>query len=137
MTTAASGFWISEPGPVAKSIGTSPRAATSAVISTGRGDEAADVASAHVALDDDPPLCVLAADLRRAFLERHVGELAERQARAARSVDQDALDRLDVIALPFGKPRDDAEGLLPLEDARGLLAADRGLDDVVHVRDVD
>ena len=36
MTTTASGFWISEPGPLAVSIGTSPIAAMLAVISTGR-----------------------------------------------------------------------------------------------------
>ena len=36
MTTMASGFWISEPGPLAKSSGTRPKAAMLAVISTGR-----------------------------------------------------------------------------------------------------
>ena len=36
MTTIASGFWISEPGPLANSSGTRPKAAMLAVISTGR-----------------------------------------------------------------------------------------------------
>jgi hypothetical protein len=36
MTTMASGRWISEPGPVANSSGTRPKAAMLAVISTGR-----------------------------------------------------------------------------------------------------
>ena len=36
MTTIASGRWISEPGPSAKSSGTSPNAAMLAVIITGR-----------------------------------------------------------------------------------------------------
>ena len=36
MTTMASGFWISEPGPVANKSGTRPKAAMLAVISTGR-----------------------------------------------------------------------------------------------------
>ena len=36
MTTIASGFWISEPGPVANSSGTRPSAAMLAVINTGR-----------------------------------------------------------------------------------------------------
>lgn len=36
ITTIAKGFWISEPGPVANSSGTSPNAAMLAVIITGR-----------------------------------------------------------------------------------------------------
>ena len=36
MTTVASGRWTSAPAPTLKAIGTKPRLATSAVISTGR-----------------------------------------------------------------------------------------------------
>ena len=36
MTTEASGFWTSAPRPCASAIGTKPRAATAAVMSTGR-----------------------------------------------------------------------------------------------------
>ncbi len=45
-TTAASGFWISEPGPVAKRMGTSPMTVSMAVIMTGRNLLSAPVTAA-------------------------------------------------------------------------------------------
>src|SRR5215468_1627062 len=47
-------------------------------------DEAADVTPANIEFDGDAAARVLARDLRRAFDQRNIGELRERDARAVR-----------------------------------------------------
>ena len=101
------------------------------------GDEAADVAVGHVALDDDAPLCHFAADLRRAFGDVDLGELAERNERAARRRNENFLDRLDIVARCFGKTHGEAENFQAFINLARFLAADGGLDHVLNVGDVD
>ena len=61
------------------------------------GDEAPEVSTAHVGFDADLAVDVLAADLRRTFLEDDVGELRQRNHATARVRDLDVADRFDVL----------------------------------------
>ena len=66
-----------------------------------------------------------------------VAIFAERHALAAGPGEQDAPDRLQVAARLLREADHDGDPPLPLDDARGLGARERGLDRLVDVGDVD
>ena len=118
------------------------------------GDERAEVAAAHVGRDDDAALAVLAADLVRARRDLDVGHRRQRHEaararprgrtrvaavawRSAAAAGSAAPQRVEVGAQVLGQAHDDVEAAVALEDLAGLLAADRGRDDVLHVGHVE
>ena len=63
-------------------------------------------------------------------------ELAQRNLRTRRRGDEDVADLLGSLAELRLESHDEIEGALALHDLRGGAAADRGLDEPVHVGDV-
>ena len=104
-------------------------------------DERAEVAAAHIGLDDDAPLAVLAADLVEAFRELEAGELraAAPSAAAARRSSGSITGRAPTASrssrVALSQPDDDVEAPVAFEHEPGLAPAQRGGDGVGHVLD--
>ena len=103
------------------------------------GDEAAHVAAAHVELDHDAPLPVVVADLLRPddrVDARRPATAAPARGPLGVGIEQ-AADRVDVAAEGLLETHGDVEPADALEHLARLLAADRRLDRLLHVLDVD
>ena len=97
--------------------------------------------AAHVAvLDEDADrggaASALAADVHDAFLHADLRHLVQRHLRTVGRVEQQVAQRVDVAALLFAQPHDHVETPLAFPDLGRRPAAERGLDDVLDVGDV-
>ncbi len=94
------------------------------------------IAAAHAEFDRNVPLVVLPVDDEGTGLFRNRRQLFDGNPRAVRRADQNAPDAVDVPPVFRQKPHDQIEPLLPFVHLRDGLPADRRLDDVVHVADL-
>ena len=78
----------------------------------------------------------LAADVHDAVLHADLRHLIERYLRVIGRVEQQASQRVDVAALLFAQPDDHSESLLAFPHLRRGPAAERSLDDVLDVGNV-
>ena len=99
-------------------------------------DDAAHVAAADEDADRHHARARLAADVHRALPHGDVGDVGERDVRAV-GVSTRIWRTVSASAPRLGRqPHDDAEALLALPDLGRVLAAERGLDRVLDVGDV-
>ena len=96
-------------------------------------DVPAEVAGVGIDVHVARELPVLIADHRRAFTQRDARQLPEGHVRPARGLDEDALERRQVVAEGAIVAHAHGIALAALDRARHGHAAHRGLDDVLHV----
>ena len=97
------------------------------------GDDRAEVASADVRVDVDPPSGLLVVDVAGRRRDRDVRDRLERHLAAGRRVDQEVLDIRDAAATLRDAPDDDVVRLAGVEDVADLLAGDIGGGDAPDV----
>ena len=94
------------------------------------------VTATHIESDDDAAFAFLAADLRRAFSERHSGHLAERNLLAARRGNEQVTHIIDGSATGTVEPHHEVKFALVLEHRPGSGSGERRADDMVDALDV-
>ena len=88
-------------------------------------------------LDADEAAVVLAIDEGGAIADRDIGQLLQRDLLTAGGRHQNIADCYRIVAILALEPNDEIEFLVLLNDLRGDVAADRGLDEVVYIVDVE
>ena len=106
-------------------------------LTTGVSHETADIASSHVALDRDESLVLLAIDEAGSLEFLDPGEHTERYAPSAGKSDKQILDLFGVIAEFREEPQEDIEPALFLIHLADGDAADRRLDRLLDITDVE
>ncbi len=106
-------------------------------LANGFFDGGAEVAIAHAVLDGDVALAGFAIDFLGAVLGLDAGELRERDAFATGREEADVVDGFLRVAVLREIANDDVVASFVLQDLGDGVAADGGLDGVLHVVDVD
>src|SRR5262249_5798347 len=101
------------------------------------GDHAAHVAALDEHADRDHARARFARDVHAAAADRYRGHLRQRDARPARTVDEHVPDGLRIAPLLLAEAHNHGEAALALPQLGGGFPAERRLDHVLDVGDVE